>query len=82
LLLEAADQFLQRHPYRSADLAEFDQVQPPLPRLVLGDEGLRLVQECRQLVLTETCPQAELAEELLKDFLLGGEDALLHATSR
>jgi hypothetical protein len=82
LLLEPGDYVEQRHARGPAHLPEFDQVEPPFPRLVLGNERLGLVQEPGHVFLSEPRAEPELAEYKLQSLLLRREDALPHGDSR
>ena len=55
-----------------------EHVKPPLPRLVLADERLRLAQSLTQLGLRERGAHSQLAQEPEQDGRLGCVDRLLH----
>jgi hypothetical protein len=62
LLLKSPNKFNECDPENSADLAQFQQVQPPCSRLIVADECLRLAELVGHVRLTETGLPPELAE--------------------
>lgn len=62
-----------------ADLFQFDQIQTPLPALVVANQRLRLVKPCPQLNLRQSRLFADTPEELLQVRLLCRVDRLLHS---
>ena len=76
--LEPADELGQRNAHCSADASEFHEIQSTLARLVLADEGLRLVKSLGQFGLSQTHLKPEIPEQGLQVFLFIGEGTSWH----
>ena len=61
---------------------ELNEVQPPFPRLVLGYEGLGLVQSFCNVDLAEPLVGSDHAQDLSESLVPCGVNRLLHARSR
>lgn len=69
---------MQRQTDSHADLTKLDQIESAFPRLVLGDKGLRDIQQTCEVLLAKSRSQAELTQDALQRFLFDAEDAFLH----
>jgi hypothetical protein len=82
LFLEAFEQFEQRHADRLTNLAKLNEVKPSLAGFVFRHKRLRLIQACSKVVLPQPGPFAQLPQHALQRLLLGGKNALIHATRK
>lgn len=60
---ELLDEFVRGNTDRLADHDEFDHIEPALPALVLGDEGLRPAQALGELRLRQPGLNADIAHQ-------------------
>lgn len=76
--LKPPHQLPQRCLQRPADVAQLDQVQPPLPGLVLADEGLRPAQPLGHLDLPQAGFLPQLPQQRHQTLVLRAPKGLLH----
>ncbi len=75
LLLEQSGKVYQAETKNPTEVGQFDEIEAALVALVLADVGLRLVERCRHLGLSQIRLGSEITQQLREQFVAVRSDA-------